>query len=52
MSERWKKAVIFSIHKKAIDQCDNYREIVLLDVTYKILNNYNIRRLKEADIYK
>jgi len=43
----WKTAVLCQIHKKGnIQDCNNYREIVLLNVTYKVLSNFILSRLK------
>lgn len=47
LREDWKTAVIFPIYKKGDTQdCNNYRGISLLNVTYKILSNCILSRIK------
>jgi hypothetical protein len=46
--EEWKTAMIWPIHKKGSRQdCNNYRGIALLNVTYKIFSNCVLSKLKE-----
>jgi hypothetical protein len=38
LPEKWNTALVYPIHKKNDPQiCNNYREIALLNITYKIL---------------
>ena len=47
MPEQWNKAIIYSIHKKGDkSECQNYRGISVLDVTYKILAKLVSKRLQ------
>jgi len=48
MPDDWKIRLIVPIFKKGDKmKCENYRGIVLLNVTYKILSNVILERLKE-----
>jgi len=51
LPDDWKLAVICRIHKKGYKQdCNNYRGISLLNVTYKIFSNCNLVRIKEKSV--
>jgi len=44
--EEWKESIILPIHKKCDNiDCSNYRDILLLPTTYKILSNILLSRL-------
>ena len=46
MPEEWKELIIVPIHKKGDKTgCNNYRAILLLPTTYKILSNILLSRL-------
>jgi len=46
LPEEWKKSVIVPIHKKGDKtECNNYRGISLLPITYKILSSILLSRL-------
>jgi len=48
MSDDWKIGLIVPLFKKGdIMKCENYRGIMLLNVTYKILSSVILERLKE-----
>jgi len=45
--EEWKVAGIGLIYKKGdLEDCHNYRSILLLNSAYKILSNFILNRLK------
>ena len=46
LPEEWKKSIIMPIHKEGDKtDCNNYRGIILLPATYKILSNILLSRL-------
>jgi len=46
LPEEWKESIIVPIHKKGVKtDCNNYRGISLLPVTYRILSNILLTRL-------
>ena len=46
LPEEWKESIIVPIHKKGDKtDCNNYRGILLLPTTYKILSNILLSRL-------
>ena len=46
LPEEWKESIIVLIHKKGDKtDCNNYRGILLLPTTYKILSNIMLSRL-------
>jgi hypothetical protein len=47
MPADWKEGLICSVFKKGDKlRCNNYRQITLLNVTYKMLSNIILKRLK------
>jgi len=49
LPEDWKTAMISPIYKKGdTKDCNNYRGIALLNVTYKIFTNCILSRIKET----
>jgi len=47
MPKEWKTAMICPIHKKGSKlDCNNYREIALLNVAYKFFSNCLLTRIK------
>ena len=47
--EQWKEGLIIKIPKKGdLNECDNYRGIMLLSVPGKVLNRFLLERMKDA----